>query len=155
VRSVEGDLLQAKEQYICHQCNCVTQRAAHLSAAVFKAFPHADIYSTRPKGQKDKPGTIVVKGGGEQRLVINMLGQVWPGSPKYPEDRTDGFKAREEYFARCLMEIAKLQPESLAFPYGIGCGAAGGEWEHYHWMLSDFELQTNVDMCLYLIKGKP
>jgi len=154
VRTVTGDLLLAKEQYICHQCNCVTQRAAHLAAAVFKAFPHADIYSIRPKGHKDQPGTIVVKGDEDHRMVIAMLAQVWPGEPKYPQDRTDGHAAREKYFAQCLMEIAKLKPDSLAFPWGIGCGAAGGEWEHYYATLSDMEIQSEIQITLYKLEAK-
>jgi hypothetical protein len=81
-----------------------------------------------------------------------MLGQVWPGKPKYPESREDGTKAREEYFAKCLMEIAKLGPDSLAFPYGIGCGAAGGIWEHYYAMLSDLEIQTEIKIALYMLE---
>lgn len=149
MKSKNGDLLASNEQYLCHQCNCVTQRAAHLSAAVFKAFPHADIYSIRPKGHKDKPGTIIVKGDSTHRHVINMLGQVWPGKPKYPQDRVDGHAAREQYFALCLMEIAKMGADSLAFPYGIGCGAAGGDWEHYWWMLTDLEIQSGISITLY------
>ena len=28
--------------------------------------------------------------------------------------------------------------ESVAFPYGIGCGLAGGNWEEYQAMLEEF-----------------
>ena len=46
-----------------------------------------------------------------------MFGQYYPGNPKYPESKIDGIKAREKYFHKCLMEIAKIDNlESLAFP---------------------------------------
>ena len=68
-----------------------------------------------------------------------MFGQYYPGNPKYPESKIDGIKAREKYFHKCLMEIAKIDNlESLAFPFGIGCGAAGGNWEYYLGTLKNF-----------------
>lgn len=139
IEIVHGNLLDAKEKYIAQQCNCISKKAAHLAFDVFKRFPYADIYSTRPN--TDKPGTIVIKGDGDsQRYVINMLGQYYPGSPKYPNSALDGSKIRENYFYKCLLEIAKIKNlESIAFPYKIGCGAAGGDWKHYFANLNNFE----------------
>jgi hypothetical protein len=135
---VEGNILNAHEKYICHQTNCVTNHAAHLAKAVFTKFPFADIYNNRQS--HDKPGTIIVKGDGvEFRFVVNMLGQVYPGKPKYPESSLDGTLVREEYFHRCLIELSKLSDlQSVAFPFNIGCGAAGGDWNKYQTMLSNF-----------------
>ncbi|CAE7217999.1 unnamed protein product, partial [Symbiodinium microadriaticum] len=40
-----GDLLQAKEDFIVHQCNCVYSGSAQgVAEAVFKAHPDADVY---------------------------------------------------------------------------------------------------------------
>lgn len=138
IEIVTGSLFDAKEKYLCHQTNCVTNRAAHLSKEVFKHFPYADIYSGRE--QPDVPGTIVIRGNGlDQRFIVNMLGQYYPGSPKYPDSTLDGTIARERHFHRCLFEVSKVPGlESLAFPYRIGCGAAGGNWENYLAMLTNF-----------------
>lgn len=128
---VIGDLFFSKEKYILHQTNCVTNKAAHLSKDVFKHYPYADIYTGRTI--PNKPGTIEVRGNGQdQRYVINLLGQYYPGKPKYPLSTLDGIPVREKYFHQCLLRVAKIDNlESVAFPWRIGCGAAGGDWDHY------------------------
>src|SRR4029079_3718629 len=105
VREVEGDLLECAESALCHQCNCVTTTGAHLSAAVFRRFPHADIYRTRTK--RDVPGTIVLRGDPSkaQRFVINMLGQLYPGKSRYANDSAE---KRLQWFQSCLDGIGKL-----------------------------------------------
>ena len=49
---VEGDLLEAPEQYIVQQSNCATTYAAGLAQAIAEKFPHADVY--RPQVRKER-----------------------------------------------------------------------------------------------------
>lgn len=73
-------------------------------------------------------------------IVIALLGQCYPGTPKYPNSDLDGFKAREKYFHKALLQVARIQDlESVAIPFGIGCGAAGGNWDHYLGIIQNFE----------------
>jgi|SRR6185369_1222853 hypothetical protein len=138
IEIVTGDLFDAKEKYLCHQCNCVTNRAAHLAKDVFARYPYADVYTGRTT--HDKPGTIIVKGNGQdQRYVIALLGQYYPGKSKYPNSTLDGILTRQNYFYKCLLRIAQLPNlESVAFPWRIGCGAAGGIWENYLGNITNF-----------------
>lgn len=132
---VNGDLLKSTETYLCHQCNCISQRSAHLSSAVFAEFPYSNVYSGRTI--PDTPGTIKIKGNGkDQRYVVNMFGQYYPGK-KYPNSRKDGREQRAKFFESCLIEMSKLGG-SFAFPWRIGCGAAGGDWDRYLNMLHNF-----------------
>lgn len=135
---VNGDLFDAKEKYLLHQCNCITNRAAHLSKDVFEKYPYADIYTGRT--QPSKPGTIEIRGDGqEKRFVINLLGQYFPGKPKYPDSKLDGTLAREKYFHKCLLKVAKIENlESVAFPWRIGCNLGGGNWDHYLGTINNF-----------------
>jgi len=135
---VTGDIFEAKEKYLCHQTNCVTKRAAHLSKDVFEHYPYADIYTGRT--EPDKPGHIIIRGNGQdQRYIVNVLGQYYPGKPKYPTGTLDGVLARETYFYRAMLRLAKVENlESIAFPWRIGCGAAGGDWEHYLGIITNF-----------------
>src|SRR5277367_4259484 len=99
---VDGSIFDSKEKYLCHQTNCVTNRAAHLAKTVFETYPYADIYTGRQ--DPDKPGTIIVKGdGSSHRFIVNMLGQYYPGSPKSQRFMIDGPLIREEYFHKCLI----------------------------------------------------
>ena len=138
IEIVTGDLFEAKEKYLVHQCNCVTNSAAHLAKDVFERFPHADIYTKRE--DPDQPGHIIVRGNGQdQRYIVALLGQYYPGRPKYPKSTLDGTPAREKYFYRALLRLSQLPDlESIAFPWRIGCGAAGGDWERYLGKITNF-----------------
>ena len=60
-----GDLLQATEQFIVHQCNCVGKSARGLALALFKKFPHADVYQSlharsRPSTSAGNPPLVAI-----------------------------------------------------------------------------------------------
>jgi O-acetyl-ADP-ribose deacetylase (regulator of RNase III) len=143
---VTGDLLESKEKYIAHQCNCLTQNSAGTAKAIFDKFPHANTYAKRVRGEDgqttniDVPGTITILGDGkEQRFVINMFAQYYPGKPKYPLSSLDGTLIRQKQFHKCLLRVALLPDlESIAFPWRIGCNLGGGDWEYYLGTINNF-----------------
>lgn len=144
VSVVNDDIFNSKEKYLCHQCNCITNKAAHLAKNVFEKYPYANVYKNRQKIGKsgikrtrDTPGTISIQGNGiSDRYVIACFAQRFPGNSKY---NNDTYNLRERWFLRCLFEISKIENlESVAFPYGIGCGAAGGSWVIYIAMIERF-----------------
>lgn len=150
IKVVYDNLFNAKEKYLCHQCNCVTNKAAHLAKDVFSKYPYADIYSERQKMDGSiyiehkepltKPGSIIIRGNGlDQRYIINLLGQYYPGKPQYINRLLDSPEIRENYFYKTLLCIAKIPNlESIAFPWKIGCGAAGGNWDNYLGNITNF-----------------
>jgi len=161
IEVVQGDICDVGCQYIAHQCNCVTTHAAHLARQIFTKYPYADIYLDRIyskiKTIKDlpmdqRPGRIVVSGNGiGQRYVINMLGQVFPGRPRFITGM-DTEKLREHYFLQCLWRVSRISGlREVAFPYGIGCGAAGGDWLKYEMSIREYA-DANGDVSVYLVK---
>ncbi len=158
---VKGDITNFPQaEYICHQCNCVTSNSAHLAKTVFGKFPWADIYKERESktidyknfSKGESPGDIIVRGNGkDQRYVINMLAQAFPGKPKFPDSKLDGTKARERYFLMCLKKILDLPNiKSIAFPSKIGCGAAGGDWGRYKMFIEKFA-EHLTDVQVYIV----
>lgn len=144
-----GDLLKCDAKYICHQCNSLTKTGAGLAKRMFGLFPYADIYKKRggdwtpdkvTLSHSEYPGNILVMGNGNsERFIINMMGQFYPGPPKFPDSKLDGTKSRERYFKSCLDRIAAIKDlESVAFPWKIGCNLAGGNWDNYFKMISNF-----------------
>jgi len=91
-------------------------------------------------------GEIVIKGDGQsQRYVINMMGQYYPGYPSH-ELHTN----REKYFQQCLDKMSAIKDlDSVAFPYLIGCGLAGGYWPNYYKMIQDFSEKVNAKVVIY------
>lgn len=105
--------------------------------------------------QRDVPGKLIVCGRGAEegkRFVVNLLGQYYPGKSKYdndsPEKRLgwfkDGLKALNQL---CWMDDVLA---SVAFPYGIGCDAAGGDWEKYRKEIDFFS--SVVKTQVFIIK---
>lgn len=154
--SIEGSLLDADSKYIVHQCNCITKNAAFLASDIFCKFPYSDIYSERIKkeGCRDKPGDIIVRGdGAKSRFVIAALGQIYPGKPRYANSDLDGYKVRKRYFFECLQKISTIEElDSIAFPYMIGCGAAGGDWKSYLSLIEKFSIHVKNKARVYIYK---
>lgn len=163
IEIVTGDLLNAQEKYIAHQCNCLTYKSAGTAKAIFDKFPHSNTYERRlpqeDKSQiKDIPGTIIIMGDGqEQRYVINMYAQYYPGRSKYPLSSLDGIPVRLNYFYKCLLRVAKIPDlESIAFPWRIGCNLGGGNWEHYLGTITNFAnyvAEKNIKVRIYRKEG--
>jgi len=129
--------LSSKEaQIIAQQCNCKSKKTAGLSKDIAKKFPYADFYSSR----KDEscPGTIEVRGDRKEkeRFIMALYAQKSPGKPK----GSDNAEKREEWFSECLDRISRKYKKlkSIAFPHGIGCGLAGGDWENYEKIILDW-----------------
>ncbi len=79
-----------------------------------------------------------------------MLAQFYPGKPKFPESAKDGFGARRVAFANCLLKILRIPDlRSVAFPWGIGCCMAGGDWGKYLPMIERFATKTRADVLIY------
>jgi O-acetyl-ADP-ribose deacetylase (regulator of RNase III) len=76
LKIVNGSLLDSDCHYIAHQCNCYSRRGAGLASAIFKAFPWADVYSSRSERGNDASlfGWITIHGDPmrKERCVINM-----------------------------------------------------------------------------------
>ena len=75
IKTIVGDLLEAKEKYIVHQTNCTSTRgAAGLAYYIYKKFPYSNIYQERDNPYN--PGSIIISGDGkDQRYIVNLMGQ--------------------------------------------------------------------------------
>jgi O-acetyl-ADP-ribose deacetylase (regulator of RNase III) len=138
---IDGDLLECDTKYIVHQCNSTSVNSSGIARAIFDKFPYSNIYAPRHDVHyQDAPGTIIVKGNGkEQRYVINLIGQFFPGRPSDGIYDEDSYAHRKDYFFQGLKAISKIENlESVAFPYLCGCGLAGGNWEDYLKLIDKF-----------------
>lgn len=151
----DADILEADEQYITHQCNCVSIGAAGLAYYLFQKYPYSNDYARRKFTHKyDTFGSIKIHGDGNlKRFIINMYSQFLPGGPNSNE--TDSESNRESKFKECLdnilLEIKDLK--SIAFPYKIGCGIAGGNWNNYLKMIEEFSKRTPATVVIYRRTG--
>ena len=172
---VGGDLLRASEAVVAHQCNCVSFGARGVAKAIFAKWPEANAYARRRGAAASEPGTLDVArlaarasppGGasaGRPRGVVGLFAQRSPGPPKASGD--DSAPRRLAWFQACLEALAaELRPSpggltgaltgggggpSVAMPYLIGCGLAGGHWPAYRAVLEKWAARHGVSVVLY------
>ena len=168
VHHVVGDLLACPDAVICQQLNCLCVRPKGLAAAVAKAYPYADVYSRRrPLGKRNfcigqdaaTPGTISVSEpriGQGGPIVIGLYGQLDFGRPgrslRTPKGR-DSAQLRIGWFKSALVHLEQFMRQrgldTVAFPYTIGCGLAGGSWPAYLAIIEAFAARTHFTVNIY------
>lgn len=145
IEIINQDLFESKSKYIAHQCNCVSKGSAGLAKLIFEKYPYSNSYFSRKNNSV--PGTILITGDGkEKRYIINMYSQFFPGKFGNQNDSEDD---RLKYFQECLEKILIFADGDISFPFGIGCGLAGGNWNNYYSLINNFskEYNFNVFIC--------
>jgi len=141
-----GNILDVQEGYIVHQCNCQTTSSKGLANQIFTRFPYANIY----KNNKNRiPGTI--------KITYNVIGLFAQNSPSKPNN-FETKQQRLQWFIECLQKLQHINYDNLEyksnilnFPYKIGCGLAGGDWDSYHNILQQFQID-NPNLVIRVIK---
>jgi O-acetyl-ADP-ribose deacetylase (regulator of RNase III) len=165
LKTKSGDLLKATEQYIVHQCNCVTITAAGLAKAIGIKFPFANPYAHRRKDpakssrclpeDEGKLGTIQIwrPEDGQGPSFIGLYAQYGPGKPTKKEG--DSKKDREDSFKKCMDSLETVEGlESIALPWQIGCGMAGGNWSVYEGIIREWaEKHPDVSVAIYKLES--
>jgi uracil-DNA glycosylase len=153
----DSDILKSDAQLVVHQCFCMAKRknAKGLAKKIFEKYPYSNVYCNRI--ESSTPGTIDVRGSKKhkERWICAIYGQYHPGKSSEKEDDTE--KNRRKWFKSGLNRIGKIKNlRSIAFPYKIGCGLAGGDWSKYEKMIVDFsELHPDVNICIISNEAPP
>ena len=135
-----------------HQTNTFSVgRAAGLAKEVFTRFPSSNEYVEQAVRT---PGTVhifdVSGCGAPTTAVVNLYGQVHPGKPK--PGSGDDAPQRVQLFATALealkVEVEQRKFSRILFPYTIGCGLAGGDWDTYQKMIFEFARTVHADVVI-------
>ena len=151
-RQVYGNLLQITNvDAICHQVNCLTVKSHGLSRQIAEKYPWADIYSFRtPLGRRNlatvetrgNPGTLKIFELGTSPSVVCLLSQWDFGKCGQSHRQIPPYKDTEEdrllWFEQCLHKLGQTPLNTIAFPFKIGCGLAGGHWNTYCKLIMTF-----------------
>lgn len=164
ITTVTGDILTATERYIVQQ-NCCTAVRAHGLSSVIATAMLCDPYATRRafKGNwamledRPEPGSLLIFEREKAPHIVCAFAQYCHGKPGVYLSKDplspgipDGYADRRGYFKSCLELIADLKPVSVAFPYKIGCGLAGGSWPLYEAELNAWSARhPEIDVKIY------
>lgn len=130
-----GDLLDADELILGHQVNCRGVMGAGLAfqikityQEVFNSYVHAcNVY-----GDKNLGNCLALVTSDGEHVIANLFGQVGIGT----NERQTNYDALERAL-RQLHDLAKYNGNSVALPYGLGCGLAGGDWNIVYDMIDN------------------
>lgn len=150
MKIIYGDILDITDGIICQQVNCMGIMGSGLAKQIKYKYPRVYYeYSNFLKNKKNKivpmgeniRGLRVVEEKNKDYLgrvqfvavdknlyVVNMFAQ-------YEYGRLNQVYTEYNHFERCLMNMVvtigcdeKLKDLPIYFPYKIGCGLGGGDW---------------------------
>lgn len=149
IKIVSGNILDAKEDLICHQVNCYGVMGSGVAKAIREKWP--EVYRNY-KGYCYDHGPTYLMGtcllvpiNNGNQAVVNMFAQNSYG-------RDDRRYTSYDSFYNCLEFIDETVSRhcSIAFPYGIGCGLGGGNWNIIHAMIED--VLDERDVVIYKLE---
>lgn len=158
---MEGNLLHTPIQIVAHQVNCCGVMGAGVARQIKNLYP--EVYYAYASYVKDFTelndmpplGECLVQETDDGRhIILNVFGQDGYGRDKQYTDYealrkgfVNGIRwVRDEYQNGEYYGMLQL---TIAIPYKIGCGLAGGDWEVVKNMLERMEIEENVLFVAY------
>lgn len=135
IKEIQGDLLMADVDVICHQVNCQGAMRSGIAKSIRDKYPKVYYeYVTKCDNMSADLllGLIQIVDTEEGPLVVNMFGQLHYG---YDNRRYTSYDA----FWNCLNLIATHIPAnaSIGFPKNIGCCRGGANWNIIRAMIEE------------------
>ena len=123
-----GNLLDAPEDIIVHQVNCMGRMSSGIALQIRNKWPKVyDQYislfmNTSSNKLLGEVQFIKVK---HDKWVANLFGQYYYG---YSGERFTNYEAIYNGLEK-IKKVAKRNNKSIAIPYNMGCDRGGANWE--------------------------
>lgn len=149
----QGGLLDATEDVICHQVNCLGIMRRGIAKQIKEAYPQVfkryyDVVS-RSSSPKELLGQILMDEVDQKegsQLIISLFGQLCFGS----EQHYTNYAALGNAVFLMFEAISHIGVKSIAIPYGIGCGLdGGGNWEIVKEIFELYSDKFNIPVVAY------
>jgi O-acetyl-ADP-ribose deacetylase (regulator of RNase III) len=143
INIVEGNILDANEDIIAHQVNCQKVMGSGLAKQIRNKYPQV---FTEYKWVLDNFGSQLghcqLVSCNDSKTIANLFSQ-----DRYGTDRryTD-----YDYLKQSLQQLLRMANEnefSIAIPYNLGCGLAGGNWDIVYKIIED--VFQDYDVTIY------
>lgn len=150
IKVVEGDLVNSKYPIFCHQVNCRGAMGSGIAKQIRDKYPEVyesyktSIDSFREYGEKPL-GHAIVSPTHDGRFCVNLFAQDNYGRDKQYTD----YQAFNNCLEELAMELSSIdEDKTIAFPYGIGCGLAGGDWHVISMLLKNFAASIQQEVVV-------
>ena len=147
IRIVEGNLLEAKEEYICHQVNCQGVMGSGVALQIKNKYPKAyeDYVTLCNETNNDYIlGYAHLVRINESKCIVNLFGQ----------DRYGYGKRQTNYIAlvKAIVDIINYADSDIAIPYNMGCDRGGADWNKIYFILEVLAEDFKHDIVIYKFK---
>lgn len=145
-----GNILDATEPFVFHQCNVMSKSARGVAKALFERFPEANTYQPSSQVRRIFGTASFHQTGPRTPTIINAYAQRTPGKYKTAAE----LKERRATLEAILYTLPPAV-HTVAVPWRIGCGLAGGSWPDHLAMLKEFATTRNVHVVIYKLESEP
>lgn len=154
IKIIDGDLLQAKEDIIGHQVNCMGVMGAGLALQIKRKYPKVfKVYKELVTEAENANSVRFLLGKSlvvesEGKYIANLFGQ-------YTYGKIGQYTLMNalENALKNLKSFALQHDLTVALPYNIGAGLAGGDWDEILALIERvFEGNEDI-LTLYRYKG--
>lgn len=150
VKIIDGNLLEADVDIICHQVNCQGVMGVGLAKQIRDKYP--EVYAEyKQKCFKHKPEELLETTQfiecHDGKIVANLFGQLNYGRGK---QYTDYYALSRSL--KILVDKAKDEYKSIGIPYKLGCGLAGGDWRTVYQIIDRVIGFYDRDVYIYKYK---
>lgn len=154
IKLVNGDLLDAKENLICHQVNTNGRMGSGVAKQIkkkwFEVFEAYECLCEAVPNHESIMGHAHVVRINENQSVVNLFGQKNYGRDgKRYTDYEALYTALEE-----VARIARHKNLSVAFPYKMSSDLGGGDWNIVYAMIESVFKNHTQPVVIYNLGGQ-
>lgn len=153
IQIIEGNLLDATENIICHQVNCMGVMGSGVALQIRNKWPNVyyEYVDYVHKIGNNTFGTCHIVPIGFNKYVANLFGQYSFGTSKRQTDYRQLGLALDMLLTmgNVVKKNKNNLPWTYAFPEYIGCGLAGGDWNIVQKMIEEKFANESVTIYRY------
>ena len=143
---ITGDLVESNIEIICHQTNCRGVMGSGIAKQIKDKYPIVQERNFEYYKYGDNIlGTNLYIKLPDNRYCVNMYAQ--DGYGRDSRQYTD-YKAFQECLWRLEKKLAHSALLRVGFPYKIGCGLGGGDWQIVRKMIENFAGRVTQDVYI-------
>ena len=145
---IDGDIFLGTQNVVGHQTNCQGVMGSGIAKIVKAKFPTCfeeyKQFCSQFENKEDLLGQCQLCQVGESKYIANLFGQLNYGTDKCYSDYNALKKALQQLKLECAGKGL-----SIALPFNISCGRAGGDWNVVYGILK--EVFQNYPLILYRV----
>lgn len=142
----QGNILNADERVICHQCNLEGVFGGGLALQIKNSYPsvEASVMMFSQMFLGNTLGMVHYVDVDSSRTFANCFSQ--------NEDYTTNYEMLEKCFNE-VFGICSHEEFSVAIPYKYGCGIAKGDWDTVLGIITELSNKWGLNVSIYCLEG--